>query len=372
MDYRQIDLWACQPHFGISEALESADSESVSHQIVGFYGTPSSSVPRPIITSPFHESSATSSLPSPTSTGYAISPSSSYAALDVEDPRTFEGLEASPSKPTIVTLIRAALLASPEWKATLDQIPQLISKNYKDVKRFRRLKGSVRQRLSCTPWFELRDRPHWKVGKGQYWTYVEELDESIKSLSSGSRSRGGSERARHPRQPHTRPRKGTPTPLHPDDLVISDRLATPIDPNQSFLHSLPSISHLSTYHSPTIPLIPTSPDPTLVSIAPCEEAFTWPDSSIVPTMAAMMINHSPQHVFGDDSSRIPQLLWDLRSVSSPTPGITVTTPDLEAIGGGGGASWMQGSSVDAEILMNQYLEPQVLRDSDDLNRLTCN
>ncbi|KAG8980851.1 hypothetical protein FRB93_008920 [Tulasnella sp. JGI-2019a] len=284
---------------------------------------------------PARATSVTSSLSSPTSTCYATSPSPSCVSLEVTDPRTFEALESNSAKPTIARLIRAALLASPERKATLDQIPKLISEHYKDVKRFKRLKGSVRQRLSCTPWFQLRDRPEWKIGKGQYWTYVEELDESIWLWVGGNRSRRGLESDHCSRQSFTRMDQDSPASLPLNDPAISDISTACIELDRSFILYHRSISHENHNSNPVIPIAPTSPHQTLSPIAACEGLLMPLASPILPTMTQMMVDHSGRSGFGGKFSRIRHLLRDLRARQTPCVGNKNSGCD---VGFGGGES----------------------------------
>ncbi|KAG8983922.1 hypothetical protein FRB94_007664 [Tulasnella sp. JGI-2019a] len=102
------------------------------------------------------------------------------------------------------------------------------------------------------------------------------------------------------------------------------------------LLSPPSIfenDHLLINSIPASPIPPISPNLTSAPIAPYEGPPEWTTAAAttLPTMTGM-IGHSAQSGLGGDFSQIQYLLQDLRSASSPMPGIVMplAMPDLAA------------------------------------------
>ncbi|KAG9004089.1 hypothetical protein FRB94_002680 [Tulasnella sp. JGI-2019a] len=149
---------------------------------------------------------------SPTTTLAASSPSSFFSEIGSPPPsppslspppykpRTFHEYASTPGTKPLTTIesIRAALMETLEWKATSNDICQIIShhdERYQTPERFGSLCSNVRQRLSQTEWFQLAERPVGQKGKARYWMYVENLDETYINWPR-SRSTSGSRRSR--------------------------------------------------------------------------------------------------------------------------------------------------------------------------------
>ncbi|KAG8881858.1 hypothetical protein FRB97_008982 [Tulasnella sp. 331] len=241
--------------------------------------------------------------------------------------------EHSHSKPAIVDLMRVALLHSPDRKATLDQICDLITKYYKDSRRYKHLKATVRQRLSLKPCFQLAERPQWQKGKGHFWTYVEELDTDPNSGSGRSARRGSHQSS--PRMGHRRPRTRrtrNPSPMpHLERVVLNANppISTFPPVSQDLSTSVPADIQSSTSHFPAISTISHS---NLSGTSSSEDFTTWSAVPTVMTNTACVPSHSGQIGQGGGLGQIMHLLRDLRPSPSPMTGLAMpfAVPALEA------------------------------------------
>ncbi|KAG8881855.1 hypothetical protein FRB97_008979 [Tulasnella sp. 331] len=243
-------------------------------------------------------------------------------------PRTFREFEFDKITPSVIDLIRAALLESPDHKATLEQICYLITKCYKDVRRFKRLRGNVRQRLSLKPWFRLAERPEWQRGKGQYWLYVEALDTSLVSIPR---------RGRNLRSPHQAHRQPPHSSIQTQHIALNDNPIELTQPHGIGVHSpvssLPPSNHIESS------IITTAPTSNQYNIFPFADIGLRPtSSSITPTMTSAT-SYASQNGFDGGLDSIQRQLGD-PCVSSLSPmwviPIPVEMPPLEAA-----AAWMK-------------------------------
>ncbi|KAG8882418.1 hypothetical protein FRB98_003724 [Tulasnella sp. 332] len=253
----------------------------------------------------------------PSSVSSSVSPGlsskSSRSPGLIRQPRTFREFECDQVTPSTVDLIRAALLESPGQKATLVQICGLITTCYKDARRFKQLRGNVRQRLSHKPWFQLAERPEWQRGKGQYWLYVEALDTGLKPIPH-----------RQPRQAQRQPPRSS---VHTQSFTLDTQPV--VDLTQP---------HKTGEHSPASTLRPSNPlESSIIATRPTPEdrsvpsPFADPGIWLTPTMTSTA-SYTGQSGLSDGPVWIQSQMGHLGSCALHPMwgiGIPVETPELQ-------------------------------------------
>ncbi|KAG9027322.1 hypothetical protein FRB95_007867 [Tulasnella sp. JGI-2019a] len=116
--------------------------------------------------------------PEPTPPGGAAGSSSALQTL--QGSVQYESISIERPPLSFADLIKWAILHSPSQRATSEEICEAIRAEhpfYQDPEEFEFLKAGVRHRTSRKPQFVLLDeKPPGQTIKGNYWTYVAELD----------------------------------------------------------------------------------------------------------------------------------------------------------------------------------------------------
>ncbi|KAG8888092.1 hypothetical protein FRB98_008429 [Tulasnella sp. 332] len=283
----------------------------------------------PAVTSPASPAAslAWSIFSTPSYVSSELGSTTSYQPQDINCPSAFSELERGPTKPAIVDLMRAALLLSPDRKATLGQICDLIRKYYKDSKRYKHLNATVRQRLSAKPCFQLAERPDWQKGKSHFWKYVEEADVDRKPGSG--RGRRGSHRD-SPRSSRRGVKTGARDPSSSPQLEQPTPSNSPVTPTAPAIFQDLSSPIFSDPHPTSTISATLHPSPSGAS--PFGNSTAWHGVPTTMINTANVPRHANQIGLDGGLEQITYLLRDLRSSFSPMTGLVapLAMPALEA------------------------------------------